>query len=429
MTDCTICCEKFNLTCHKKVECNYCELECCRKCIQKYLTDITTDAHCMQCKNIWNREFIDSACTKHFRNKDLKIHRENILFEREKCFLPDAQVIVARRKEKTRLIEENKIKIREFMLKVDRLERENAHILLEGDLVPGGELSERRKFIRKCPVSECRGFLSTQWKCELCENRICHECNEVKEDPHVCEAGAVETMKLLKKDTKACPNCGTMIFKISGCAQMWCPDCHTAFNWNTMQIEKGIIHNPHFYEFQRLGGNAPRNAGDIPCGGMPDISELYTKCKIKYQETIRYRYVAPMIPLESKIFFDFHRIISHINQMEIHGYRVPCENNTEMRIKYLTNSLTEDEYKFTLQKNEKAREKRRDILNILTMFTQTGADILRQFVNGELLENGTDIIHNLRDYTNETLCTISKRYSCVVPQLNIINWDINRLKF
>ena len=430
MTDCTICCEKFNLTCHKKVSCNYCELECCRKCIQKYLTDITTDAHCMQCKNIWNREFIDSACTKHFRNKELKNHRENILFEREKCFLPDAQVIASRRKEKLRLIEENNTKIREIMREVDRLGRDNIRIQGEGDLVPGSEeITERRKFIRKCPVSECRGFLSTQWKCELCENHICHECNEIKEDPHVCEAGAVETMKLLKKDTKACPNCGTMIFKISGCAQMWCPDCHSAFNWNTMQIEKGIIHNPHFYEFQRLGGTAHRNHGDIPCGGMPDISELYTKCKIKHQDPHRYRYVAPtMIPLESKIYFDFHRVISHINQMELHGYRVPYENNLEMRIAYLTNKFSEDEYKFTLQKNEKSREKRRDILNILTMFTQTGADILRQFVNNEL-DDSTDIIHNLRDYTNETLRTISKRYSCVVPQIHTTSWDINRLKF
>ena len=414
MVDCTICCEKFNLTCHKKVECNYCELECCRKCIQKYLTDITTDAHCMQCKNIWNREFIDSACTKNFRNKDLKNHRENILFEREKCFLPDAQVIVAQRKERVRLIEENTIKIHDFMYEIRKLENTNNIIRQGTDVV---DVSDRRKFIRKCPVPECRGFLSTQWKCELCENHICHECNEIKGDPHTCDPGAVETMKMLKKDTKACPNCGTMIFKISGCAQMWCPDCHTAFNWNTMQIEKGVIHNPHFYEFQRLGGAVHRNHGDIPCGGMPDVLELYTKCKIKQS---RYQV---MIPPEYKIIFDFHRVIQHINQVEI--YHGPNENFLEMRIRYLTGIYTEDEYKLLLQRSEKAREKRRDIMNILTMFTQTGADLLRQFVNDTELDQ--DVINNLRDYTNDTLCTISKRYTCVVPQIN--NWDIIRLKF
>jgi hypothetical protein len=73
--------------------------------------------------------------------------------------------------------------------------------------------------VRKCPVNECRGcdvcvlthkprwrsphhrrFLSTRWKCDVCENFICVDCNEIKkDDTHVCDADAVETMKLLKK--------------------------------------------------------------------------------------------------------------------------------------------------------------------------------------------------------------------------------------
>jgi len=53
----------------------------------------------MQCKNAWNREFIDQACTKTFRNNELKKHRENILFEREKCLLPEAQQELVRRRE------------------------------------------------------------------------------------------------------------------------------------------------------------------------------------------------------------------------------------------------------------------------------------------------------------------------------------------
>ena len=29
---------------------------------------------------------------------------------------------------------------------------------------------------------------------------------------------------------------------------MMCTNCHVIFNWNTMQEEKGVIHNPHFYQ-------------------------------------------------------------------------------------------------------------------------------------------------------------------------------------
>jgi len=427
MGDCSICCEKFNLMEHKKVSCNYCDLVCCRSCVQQYVTSITTDPHCMKCKNIWNREFIDSACTKVFRNRSLKIHRENVLLEREKCFLPDTQVIVARRKERDRIIKENCTRIHELHNEITRLTHQNMVLSAQGDQPT--EVKERRKFVRKCPVPACRGFLSTQWKCDICEKNICHECNEIKGEDHTCDPESVETMNLLKKDTKGCPNCGTMIFKISGCAQMWCPDCHTAFNWNTLQIEKGVIHNPHFYEFQRLGGRANRNAGDIPCGGMPDVNELYLACNMRVPNNGRYHMPA-LIPNNYKIVFDFHRFINHVDRVEVPHYRIPHENNLELRVQYLTSQITEEDFKFTLQKNEKAREKLRDIGNILTMVVHTGTDILRQFVSKELtLENFTEIITNLRDYTNETLQTISKRYTCVVPQIRIDAWDTSRLKF
>jgi hypothetical protein len=155
---------------------------------------------------------------------------------------------------------------------------------------------------------------------------------------------------------------------------------------------------------------------------MPDVLELYTKCKIKQS---RYQV---MIPPEYKIIFDFHRVIQHINQVEIRHVPV-IENFLEMRIRYLTGIYTEDEYKLLLQRSEKAREKRRDILNILTMFTQTGSDLLRQFVNNITRLHEQDVINNLRDYTNETLCTISKRYTCVVPQIHVDSWEIVKLKF
>jgi len=87
----------------------------------------------------------------------------------------------------------------------------------------GGEHLEKKEFVRKCPVNDCRGFLSTRWKCDVCENYMCVDCNEIKkDDTHACDPNAVETIKLLKKDTKPCVKCGTMIFKISGCSQMWC---------------------------------------------------------------------------------------------------------------------------------------------------------------------------------------------------------------
>jgi hypothetical protein len=61
MSSCQICCESFNLRTRIKVSCGYCNLEACRACVQQYLVGIVDDPHCMQCKNAWNREFVDQV--------------------------------------------------------------------------------------------------------------------------------------------------------------------------------------------------------------------------------------------------------------------------------------------------------------------------------------------------------------------------------
>ena len=54
-------------------------------------------------------------------------------------------------------------------------------------------------------MNECKGFLSSRWKCGLCETNICNKCNENEnedENEHVCKPENVASMELLNKDTK-----------------------------------------------------------------------------------------------------------------------------------------------------------------------------------------------------------------------------------
>ena len=111
-------------------------------------------------------------------------------------------------------------------------------------------------------------------KCGICESTTCKDCNEIIEDvdEHECNQEAVASMKLINKDTKPCPSCGTMIHKVSGCNQMWCPDCQNAFDWRTGNVERGVIHNPHYYQYMQNNPETAqrRNHGDFECGGMPN---------------------------------------------------------------------------------------------------------------------------------------------------------------
>ena len=282
MECCQVSCEKINKINHKKVKCPFCDLTSCRVCSQRYILSSFEDPHCMGCKTRWDREFIDSFCTVKFRNKDLKLHRENVLLEREKALMPATQPEVERllairrlqrlaREQRERLFQlheagENVPELGILYNEMERTYRELSRLKNVGDAIP-------TTFTRQCPNETCKGFLNVDWYCGLCDQYFCKDCNEPVTDDHECDPGVVETMKLLNRDSKSCPKCGMVIQKLNGCSQMWCISCHTAFDWRTGEISSGRVHNPHYIEFKRKN-MISREHGDIPCGGIPSFREL-----------------------------------------------------------------------------------------------------------------------------------------------------------
>lgn len=419
MENCDICCEKINKINHKKVECPFCDLKACRSCCQKYILSIFDDPHCMGCKNPWNREFIDSFCSQSFRNNELRIHRENILFEREKTLMPGTQlaaekIIKFRRFSSTLKLQKERL--------VDLYERynlppplvENANITLPTEIVLlyreieityqniwnilniDDNDSTSKKFIRQCPMGTCHGFLDEEWFCSLCSTHFCKECNERLENDHKCDHDVVKTMKLLNQDSKSCPKCGTVIHKMNGCDQMWCVNCHTTFNWDTLEIEKGRIHNPHFIEF-RSKNILSREHGDIPCGGIPTLDELLNAGA---DEDIL-QYLVIIIGLQSELFF-----------MDTEPH-----NTRQFRIAYMINDIDEATFKKILQRIEKFAEKTKDVMNIYELLIHTCGDLLRQYiVEPWRRDDITSDLKNIVGYGNTIFESIRKRYKSMVPK-------------
>ena len=128
-------------------------------------------------------------------------------------------------------------------------------------------LVEKRAFIKACPVTDCRGFLSTQWKCGICDVKVCNKCHDpIAIEPHLCDEDKVASVALIAAEAKPCPKCGSMISRSQGCNQMFCTECKTAFSWTTGTIETGIIHNPHYFEWKRATGGTLAPAGPLLCG-------------------------------------------------------------------------------------------------------------------------------------------------------------------
>ena len=74
-------------------------------------------------------------------------------------------------------------KLKEQTWEAQKLQREMVSKIRRaknGDANNDSEKKEARQFIRKCPADACEGFLSSAWKCGVCNIWACPTCFEAK---------------------------------------------------------------------------------------------------------------------------------------------------------------------------------------------------------------------------------------------------------
>ncbi len=264
---CNVCCSNYNKSLHSEVKCYFpsCEYSACKECIRTYLTGTTSDPHCMKCKNKWSLEFTKTSLNASFMETDYKNHRKEILADRAIAQIPEYYEGALRYGQLT----ESDMKLKEIMAKVAGHRAEINKLYVEYDRVrremENKAPTESRKFVMQCQNDGCRGMLTTQYKCDICTKFTCPKCFlaiEGEKADHVCKQEDIDTVEELRKNTRPCPNCGLRISKIDGCDQMWCIECKTAFSWSKGTVEKGVVHNPHYYQWMRQNGGVPRNPNE-----------------------------------------------------------------------------------------------------------------------------------------------------------------------
>jgi len=445
---CNICCDTFNKSTRERISCGYCDYDACRTCCETYILSETIPK-CMNppCAKEWSRKFIREKFTNVFINTKFKEHLEVILFDQEKALLPATQPIV---EEKIR-----KEKIKKEMNELDKLihDLQTQKRILERNMFTNTSASYTKsvsKFVRQCPADGCRGFLSNQWKCGICEQWSCPQCHELKgldrDCQHTCDPNSVETAKLLEKDSKACPNCHSLIFKISGCDQMWCTQCHTAFSWRTGAVEKNI-HNPHYYEWQRKNGGLARAAGDIECGRELDhrtMEHIYHFAKEKHKNLI-----SSVKPNTSTSRYDTTKYspnidkLQHIIRANIHNVRYELQRyqvdyvakNQELRVQYLCNEIDEEMFKTLVQRNDKKNRKNTEVAQVIQLSNTAVTDIIFRIIddlkksepNKHNLDTLLDEFNGVIGYCNEILKDIAFAYNCVQYAFDN-NFNITRVE-
>ena len=489
---CGFCSERFTAIIRKKTTCKFCHASTCSKCVEQYLLTRHEDAHCLHCRVNYNDATLHDICTRTYLQQTYFKHRQEVLINRERANLPLLQeqalrekrqrerwvqegVInkrIAELKQKRDLIQsehhklyvltygaqrvqgdaqkERLIALQEYMDQMEELQvriREEKRLLYDirystivGAAGAGTTVNddkkeeEKKKFVRRCTRDGCQGFLSTAWKCGLCEWHSCSKCFAVKghahDVAHECKKEDVETAELIKKDCKPCPKCGEFIEKSSGCDQMFCISCQTPFSWVTGKIvTSGPIHNPHYYEWmRRTGGAVPRNPADVPCGGFPGGWEL-----VRFPRGIK-RNIA-------NIFYEFHRVCVELQDMSTRQYRTHIDQAplNQLNVKFLLGEMDEKKWGRLLAVHEKKRKRDAEIQEVLGAFRMVAVELINRVQHyhdervrgfGELpipaaekfLVDLNVQIQELITMINDALRTTSITHSYSVPYINIV-WN------
>lgn len=433
MGDCNVCTLKYTKQLRKKTKCQYCDYECCLICIKMYI-QTQTDVHCMECKKIWSIDFQYSILPKSWINKTLYDYMSEVLYGVEKARLIEDQEGAIREKnrrdyikKRTRYINEihglnglkrDKKKARrstsdkemkkKYTKEINEIEEKIKELGIITDKIreeyyglTGETLSKERKvFEKKCPMMGCEGYLSTRWKCGICETNVCNNCEEKKGDDHECDNNTMESLKLIKKDSKACPKCSSLIYKINGCDQMWCTQCKVAFSWRTGNVVTGgTIHNPHYIEFMReRGGGMVRDIMDEECGGLPAVND------IKGSE-----YVIEIYRLTGEIndrIRDYDRNIRYLS------------DNSGLRINWILGDYRSDqEIKKDLKRRKMELDKKQEEVKIWDVCRRVLTDAIREFVRGDNKENSKRMMREIIEYTNRELEYFYKKRNMSVYQI------------
>jgi hypothetical protein len=405
---CSVCCENFTEKRRKRIGCAACDYEACNVCYKTFITsEGVSRPKCMQCNTEWTGQFLKQHFSDAFIKGDLRKHTSTIMLQQQVAMLPATQPAVEQQiiyeqyanevKDINRQIRELVARKNVINTELRRIRRnQNGNGNGNGN---GNDGDGQSLFQHKCCDHECRGFVSSAWKCGTCGKFSCAQCHEVKGatsaevEQHVCNADNVETVRLLRADTKPCPSCGVYIQKTEGCDQMFCISCKQLWSWRTGRIEERG-HNPHYLEWMRSRGGAgggdrgvgmARDPLDIQCGREMNwqltwsIEQYCRGYKLSFARSV-------MNWAESLVHVRLQEIPSMQRAMEVQG------DLQELRIQYMRRKITENHFRKRIFQIQRDANIARQIVDLLAAVQNAGADIVFRILDTLQNEKNVSII-------------------------------------
>ncbi len=406
---CNVCCEKFTEKRRKCIGCVACDYKACNVCYKTFITsEGVSRPKCMQCNTEWTGQFLKQHFSDAFIKGDLRKHTSTILLQQQIAMLPATQPAVENQiicEQYTNEVKDINRQIRELVARKDILNTEirrikrvqNANANADGG---GGSDSDGRSlFQHKCCDPECRGFVSSAWKCGTCGKFSCAQCHEVKgatsaeTEQHVCNPDNVETVRLIRSDTKPCPSCGTYIHKTEGCDQMFCISCKQLWSWKTGKIEERG-HNPHYLEWMRSrgaagggGGGMARDPLDIQCGREVNWQVTNVLERECYKNNFG----------STRSILNWANSLIHVRHYEIPAMQRAMEvqgDLQELRVQYMRKKVTEDHFRKRIFQIQRDANVSRPLLDLMVAIQNAGTDIVYRMLNTFQTQKNVSIVQS-----------------------------------
>jgi hypothetical protein len=200
--------------------------------------------------------------------------------------------------------------------------------------------------------------------------------------------------------------------------------CKTPFSWRTGAIETGVVHNPHFYEYQR---NVERNGG---AAGAEN--QALTMCNMNgipgwWQFRSQFRNIRNRRIREE--LTKIYRATAHNSRVCVGNYNTTINrliNTKNIRIKYILNEITKKEMSNTLYKNDKMRNRTTQMLHVMEVAVAVGRDIIIGIVNHpniteDMVLGEIEKYKNVCLYCNEQYEILGNTHKIMMPYLTIEN--------
>ena len=466
---CPICCENYNKSNHKKLICPKpdCCFDCCSTCVKTFILDNSSNPTCMNCKTILSDQYIVDNINRTFYMGEFKKKLGDKLFENEQSKMPETMPFVKQRIEIKKIEKQNVLIKKEIDELNALLNKKKAEMYINNSKIwtitngSNKDNQDKYTFIVPCRNNGCKGFLNKKYRCELCDTHTCSKCLEFigKKDTelynnHECKKENIESAEMIRKDTKPCPKCGTRIYKIDGCDQMWCTECKVAFSWKKGTIVTGTIHNPHYYQWIKNDvNNNNRNPLDVICGGLQNFTVLRNAVvNLNKQIALINSKTNTIKNRDHKLVKEINRLFNHLIQNTIfkgfiynryHGhsssssnymntipkihqifnhiinYEIPdivtsiqtLQDNRNLRVNFMLDEITRDSFKTTIMKNHIDLNIKQQELLLYQLIRNFGIDLFNEFVQifSKIQKTCSDIVyddHNEGDAYNILFATL-----------------------